>query len=243
MVKVNLRFKFGSKMAKKNKKKKWQIILLNHGAFLKVLYTLYTEEQAYKWFNKLKEESDNVSFPVKYNNNKAIIDASYEIAIIKCKERGDKDVTLILDETGSFQKYQTNEENWMVVDKSVYNMEESFWVYGYHPFLQRKSFDWIYDEFIAPAKEDRSMFISMLVYKNKVLIEINGNLEMVICKNTRDAVRLFNTIEEKASNDKIKRIACMGDVCQSSYKKEWVDKIQELTGWDRKKIGRSSTRP
>ena len=210
-------------MAKKNKIKKYQIILMNHGAFLKALYTVNTEEQAYKWFNKLKEDSDAVSFPIKY--------------------KGDKDVTLILDQTGSFHQYQTNEENWMVVDKAQYNIEETFWVYGYHPKLQRKSFSWIWGAFVEPVRADRSKFVSMLVYKNKVLFDINGSLEMVICKNKRDAVRLFNTIEDKANNEKIRRIACMGDICQSSYKREWVDRIQELTGWDRKKIGRASTRP
>lgn len=230
-------------MAKKNKIKKYQIILMNHGAFLKALYTVNTEEQAYKWFNKLKEDSDAVSFPIKYNNDKAIIEAEYEIAMIKCKDKGDKDVTLILDQTGSFHQYQTNEENWMVVDKAQYNIEETFWVYGYHPKLQRKSFSWIWGAFVEPVRADRSKFVSMLVYKNKVLFDINGSLEMVICKNKRDAVRLFNTIEDKANNEKIRRIACMGDICQSSYKREWVDRIQELTGWDRKKIGRASTRP
>lgn len=230
-------------MAKRNKKKKFQVILMNHGSFLKVLYTVNTEEQAYKWFNQLKEKSDSVDFPVRFNNDKGIIDAEYEIAIIKCKDSGDKDVTLIMDGTGSFQKYQTNEDNWIVVDKSEYNMEETFWVYGYHPILQRKNFKWVYDQYIMPAKDDRSTFISLLVYKNKVLIDVNGTLGMVICKNVRDSVRMFNEIEDRCQTDKIRRIAFMGDINRSSYKREWVDRIQELTGWDRKKIGRCSTRP
>lgn len=230
-------------MAKKNKKKKYQVILMNHGAFLKVLYTINTEEQAYKWFNELKDKSNDVYFPVKYNNDKKIIDAEYEIAIIKCKDAGDKDVTLIMDDTGTFQQYQTNEDNWIVVDRCSYNIEESFWVYGYHPILQRKNFKWVYDNFILPVKEDRGMFISLLVFKNKVLMDINGKLEMVICKNERDSIRFFNEIEDRCGKDKIRRIAFMGDVDRSSYKREWMDRIQELTGWDRKKIGRSSTRP
>jgi uncharacterized protein YcaQ len=148
-----------------------------------------------------------------------------------------------MDGTGSFQKYQTNEDNWIVVDKSEYNMEETFWVYGYHPILQRKNFKWVYDQYIMPAKDDRSTFISLLVYKNKVLIDVNGTLGMVICKNVRDSVRMFNEIEDRCKTDKIRRIAFMGDINRSSYKREWVDRIQELTGWDRKKIGRCSTRP
>ena len=230
-------------MAKKNAKKKYQIILMNHGSFLKVLYTVNTEDQAYKWFNKLKDDSSQVDFPVKFNNDGKIIEAEYEVAIIKCKDDGDKDVTLIMDDTGTFQQYQTNEENWVVVDRSSYNMEESFWVYGYHPSLQRKDFKWVYNTFILPAKTDRSIFISLLVFKNKLLIDIDGRLEMVICKNERDSIRFFNEIEDRCNVDKIRRIAFMGDIRQSSYKREWVDRIQELTGWDRKKIGRASTRP
>jgi hypothetical protein len=230
-------------MAKKNKKRKYQVILMNHGSFLKALYTVTTEEQAYKWFNELKEKSSKVDFPVRWNNNKKIVEAEYEIAIIKCKDRGDKDVTLIMDGTGSFQRYQTNEENWIVVDKAEYNIEESVWVYGYHPILQRKDFRWVYETYVLPARDDRGTFVSLLVFKNKLLMDINGRLEMVILKNERDAVRFFNRIEEKCTEDKVTRIAFIGDIRRSRYKYEWVDRIQELTGWDRKKIGRNSTRP
>ena len=35
----------------------------------------------------------------------------------------------------------------------------------------------------------------------------------------------------------------MGDIAHSKYKKDWIDKIQDLTHWSRTKINRTSTRP
>ena len=87
------------------------------------------------------------------------------------------------------------------------------------------------------------MFKSILVYLNKILIECNGNLDLVICKNKKDAIRFYNQVEKWCIERKMKYIMFMGDIAHSKHKRDWMDKIQELTHWDRTKIKRPSTRP
>ena len=87
------------------------------------------------------------------------------------------------------------------------------------------------------------MFLDIQIYKNKLLIDCNGNLEMVICKNKNDCIRLYNQIEKWCIDSKIKYIAFMGDTAHSKYKINWIDRIQQLTHWNRRKITRHNTRP
>ena len=91
--------------------------------------------------------------------------------------------------------------------------------------------------------EELSISQPTLSHHMKILVECNGKLDMVICKNKQDAIRMYNMIEEWCERDKMKYIGFMGDLSYSRYKSDWITKIQKLTNWTRKKITRMSTRP
>ena len=231
-------------MARRNKKKIYSIILVNHGKQLRTLCSEATETQIYKRFQKLLDENKKVMFPMKYNNHEHVmIESEYEIVIIKCSDEFDSKVNKVKSDSGEYTNYETTDEDWIVVDRAAYDIEESFWVYGYHPRLQRKDFNWIFDNLIAKDAKNKYMFKSIQVYLNKLLIDCNGKLEIVICKNKKDSIRLYNLIETKSNEKKFKYIMFMGDISKSKYKGDWIKRIKELTGWNNIKINRSSTRP
>ena len=190
------------------------------------------------------KENKKVVFPMRWNNHQHVMrECEYELVIIKGKDEFDDDVSKIKDDSGKYINYQSSDEDWVIYDRAPYNVEETFWVYGYHPRIQRKDFNWIFDNFIAKDAKNKYMFKSVQVFKNKLLVDINGKLEIVICKNKQDCVRLYNKIEEVSTNRKFKYIAFMGNVTDSKYKSNWVDRIQQLTHWSNYKINRTSTRP
>jgi hypothetical protein len=231
-------------MGRRNKEKIYVIILVNHGKQLRTICSDKTEEKIYKRFDKLLQENKKVMFPVRYNNCVHVMKkAEYELVIIKCRDEYESLVNEIRTDTGEFANYTTTDDDWIVIDRVPYDIEETFWVYGYHPTFQRKDFNWIFDTFIAKDAKNKYMFKSIQVYKNKVLVDCNGKLEMVICKNKQDSIRLYNKIEEVARKKKFKYIAFMGDVSKSKYRGEWVKRIKDLTHWNNRKIERSSTRP
>ena len=232
-------------MARKAKRNKWQIILCNHGNYIATLHTCPSETVAYRHFNKLTEQSDKVVYPKLWNTFKnEIVESKYEIVMLKCRDKKDKqEITKVLDETNTFTAYATNEENWLIHDRRSYKIEETFWVYGYHPKLQRKDFNWILDNLVLNELRVHGNFKTMAVYRNKLLIQFNTTLEMVICKNEHESIRLYNKIEEILTKKRLRNVIYVGNLRRSKYKREWMDKIQELTGWDRRKIKRSSTRP
>lgn len=231
-------------MARRPKKNLYHIILVNHDKMKEDLFWTDSVATVNKEFKTMVEENKSVVFPIKFNNNKTeIIESSYEIMIIKARDKTESRETKVMDEYGKFVNYATNDDDWIIYDRSPYYIEETFWVYGYHPRLQRKDFKWIYDNFISNKSNNKYLFKTVQLFKNKILVECNGKLDMVICKNKQDAIRMYNMIEEWCERDKMKYIGFMGDLSYSRYKSDWITKIQKLTNWTRKKITRMSTRP
>lgn len=231
-------------MARRPKKNLYHIILVNHDKMKEDLFWTDSEATVNKEFKTMVEENKSVVFPIKFNNNKTeIIESSYEIMIIKARDKTESRETKVMDEYGKFVNYATNDDDWIIYDRSPYYIEETFWVYGYHPRLQRKNFKWIYDNFISNNSNNKYLFKTVQLFKNKILVECNGKLDMVICKNKQDAIRMYNMIEEWCERDKMKYVGFMGDLSYSRYKSDWITKIQKLTNWTRKKITRMSTRP
>jgi hypothetical protein len=231
-------------MARKPKKRIYHIILTNHGKQLKYLYFTHSEERANKKLASLIKENKKVAFPMRWNNHEHVMkECEYELVIIKYKDENDNDVSKIKDNTGKYVNYKSSDENWIVCNRAPYDIEETFWVYGYHPRLQRKDFNWIFDNFIKKDANDKYAFKSVQAFRNKLLVDMNGKLEIVICKNRSDCARLYNKIESVSRDMKLKYIAFMGDVTDSKYKENWVDRIQQLSHWKKFKINRNSTRP
>ena len=75
-----------------------------------------------------------------------------------------------------------------------------------------------------------------------MLIESNGDFDMVICKTKDDSIRLYNMIEGFSMKNKFKSTLFMGDIADSGYKGEWIRRIVEKTGWNEQKVQRLSTR-
>lgn len=228
---------------KRNKKKIYSIILANHGKIKNKIISEATEEKIYKAFNKLLKENKKVVFPMRYNNEKHImIPSEHELYIIKCKSDGDSDKNKVRNENGQFISYETTDENWIIIDRANYDIEETFWVYGYHPKLQRKTFEWVFNEFIARDAKNKYLFKTVQIYHNKLLIDCNGKLDMVICKNKQDSTRFYNQLEEWCKKNKLKYVLFMGDINKSKLKKDWIERIKNLTHWSTKKVIRRSTR-
>ena len=231
------------KQKKRNKRNIYAIIHVNHGVKKSTICSKKTEDEIYKEFRRLLKENKKVQFPMRFNNEEHVmIPSEHEIVIVKCKDYLDEEVNKVKSDSGEFVNYKTNNENWIVVDRAPYEIEETFWVYGFHPRFQRKTYQWILDELVFKGLNSKYTFKTILVYHNKLLIECDGNLEMVICKNKIDSARMYNKIEEIATEKKKKNIIFMGDIKNSIHKNSWIQKIKDLTGWNNKKIGRSSTR-
>lgn len=228
-------------MARKPKKNIFHIILVSNGKMIKTLYNCASEILVNKKFNELIYENKKIRFPVRCINIGKLVDANYEIYIIRRNDENVKTVKL-KDENGKIINFETSDSDWTIYDRSNYDKEETFWVYGYHPVFQRKDFKWIYDNIISNNLSKYNIK-QILVYRNKLLVSTTNNLDMVLCKNESDCIRLYNELEKESINNKLKYAFFVGDAYHSSLKKNWFDKIKKLTNWSDTKIRRRNLRP
>ena len=162
--------------------------------------------------------------------------------IIKEKQKNDSKETKLRDEYGRYISYITTSDKWIIINRADYYREESFWVYGFHPQLDRKDFNWIFKNYIKKNCNKYS-FKNILVFKNKLIIDINGELNIIFCKNKSDSIRLYNQLEVYAKKNKLKYIIWGGDISYSQFKKDLIDRLLKFTGWTFRKLNRSSLRP
>lgn len=230
---------------KKNKRDFFLIVITSHKKVIEQVYHTTTSNSAFKKFNELIEENKkNVVFPVKTIANKNIsrglIKADYEILLIKRRKENDSDAKL-RNEYGQFVDHViVDNDKWVIVDKHIYNREESFWVYGFNPKTQRKNFNFILNEMIL-VNNDKNYFKRVIIFKNKLVIQYDFDIDIVICKNQEDAIRLYNALEEGVKKAKYKNIFFNGIVSNSN--KAWAFKlIMDKTGWNKDKVRRSETK-
>lgn len=128
------------------------------------------------------------------------------------------------------------------MDKHIYYKEESFWVYGFNPKTQRKDFNYILNEIVLAHNNDKNYFKRIMIFKNKLIIQYDFDIDMVICKNQEDAIRLYNELEVKTKKAKCRNVFFNGIVAKSN--KDWImEMIMNKTGWNKQKVIRSSTKP
>lgn len=228
-------------------KRDFRIILLRNNEEIKYFGSYPTPLKANKEFIRLiKENEKDVLFPMRYINTNKIKKVDYKLVILVRNGKG-HDIVPVRDDFGNYiENNIINNDEWSVYDMHPYNIEETFWVWGYHPKHQRKNALFIYENKIVPKATSKYDFINVVFFKNKLLFESYNGMDMVICKNNDDCIRLYNLIESLSKKDKLKYIMFSGNVDTRKWtdQRVWVNKILKLTGWTSiKKVLRPTTRP
>lgn len=204
----------------------------------------YSEiNDAYAELERLKKQNETVIFPRKFINSTEIIPTKDEYLLLEKNRDGNKQDGMLRNEFGKFitQKIMNNKK-WIIREKIVRLVEETFWVYGFDSKTDRKTFSWIWDNLIQGKIYNSYDIIRIAVYKNKLVIKYdNMPLSIILCKNGSDAIRMYNMLSDKAKHLKTKQIIGIGAFNVISEKRRELEKeIEELTGWSKMKIQRST---
>lgn len=208
-----------------------------HGVF-------YDSQSAYEKMDELLKENKRIIFPKKVENNEIMGSSRYEYIILEKNRYGDKKDIDQRNEFGKLVKQRTNSSKWVVFDKFPCDVEETFWVWGFNPNTERKTFQWIYENIIMSGLVTKYDMKRVYLYKNKILIKDDGNnLDMVLCKTPGDSIRFYNLIEEWNKTHKNKQVIMLGSLnIPGERKRKTEDEIMELTGWARNKVQQSYTK-
>lgn len=187
------------------------------------------------YFDLLKKNREEVTFKqTVVKNYGKYVENKYELVLVKkLTPEESNNVTLLRDDNGKFiENYLVDAPTHKILDKNEWLIEETFNVYGFDPQKERKTFDYIYNNIIL--KPQTNAYSRLFIYNNKLIHHYDDDFDMVRCKNTQQAVKLYDTIEKKIDKKKYPNIFFMGKLSGTSV--EWViSEIQKKTGWTRNK--------
>jgi len=216
----------------------YRVVLVSNGVYKKTLHRCKTRETAFLNFHRIKEEN-KVLYPKKFINTKGIVPVRFKIFITKPTEETDTFRTLRDD----YGKLYTEKPlgDWTILHSDEYEVEESFWIYGYNPKKERPTIHEVVKRLLAGAHA-KNMVKQIIVVYNKVIIYNEEQFELILCKNLEDAQRLHHTLAKIAKKQKIKSLMFMGTASKANIGRMY-DLIVEKTGWPITKVRRRSTRP
>lgn len=244
---------------KKKKKTTWvrrifppwnfKIIICGNKKQSKYVKRYHNEEEVMIAKNELLEQNKNVVLPAERLNNGRTSDDiqewNLEYLILKKvdKENYESNISKLPNKYGKYVEHITNNEDWVIWDKFPCLIEEEFWVYGYDKITDRKTVTWIYENLILDKIESKYDILRIALYNNKlVILDDNNHIDLIICKNTSDGIRLYNILSNKFCN-KNKNVYFIGRCRRNTeLQTKLFNLIQRKTGWNKKDIYRSSTR-
>lgn len=217
----------------------YRVILTKNGEYKKTIHRCKKRDTSFINFNRLKADN-KVLFKRKFINYKGIIPVEYKIYIVKDYEETDKP-RMIRDRFGKLVEEKPIFGIWTVLADEDYDVEESFWVYGFNPLTERKN---IFDilKILMIGMNNPKHTKQIVVVHNKLLFYDEERFDMIICKNKKDAQRLHHALAKAAINGKIKSLYFMGTAGKGIIG-DFYEIIHENTGWSYTKIWRTNTRP
>lgn len=212
----------------------FQLILTENRKKVKTLHSYTREQDAVYRFEKIK--SNEVIFQKKHvYHDKVLTEVFYEILLIK--KRGDDDTDrMIRNNYGKLVNEKVDDDEWVIIDKIDYPVEEQFSVTGANRKLSAKE---IIDN-IVKLKTKGNEQKQVLMINNKLVIE-GSSLYMVTCKTIEENIRLYNFIRMYCHEKKIGGILFFGSINKPD-RKVWYKKIHEITGVGYNRLYRKTSR-
>ena len=218
----------------------YRVILCGNGEYKKTLHRCKTKDTSFFNYQVIKKENEGVIFPRKFINSNGIRPISYKIYVVKDFEEEDKERT-VRDDFGRVTKEKPLFGIWTVLASHEYNVEETFWLYGYNPANDRKTIYEIMQPLMVGAHRLKYTK-QIIVVHNKLVIYSEEEFNMVICKNKKDAQRLHHELHKAAKKGRFKSLIFMGTATPATVSRMY-DVILENTDWSIEKIRRTSTKP
>ena len=215
---------FQRRKARGEQHNKYRVVLLINGKYKSTLSRHYTRESAFNRFRKVKDSNNNIVYPIKHITGDELKKVQYTLVVTKITEEGDK-FRLLRDSTGKVYE-EAPLGDWTILDSCDYYLEEKFWRYSTGHINRFTCMDVV--ESILNIKEKTT--VTLIVFKNKLVIYNENYFDMIICKCLEDAQRLHHTLYKLCKKHRAKGLLFMGTATKF-VSREIHQLIVDRTGW------------
>jgi hypothetical protein len=216
----------------------YRILLLKNGKKKKTLFKHTHKRKSERKFRRFLKENQDVKFPRKHLTKDNISKVTYEIVLVKEYEDGDE-AKLFPNRVGRLAPPNFIDGDWIILETAFYEIEETFYVFGYDSKSDRKDIEFIVGLMVKSIAHEK-VTKTIVVLNNKLIIYNEYQFDIVICKCKQDAERLYDALLGVAKDNKLRRVLFMGKVSETT-KSELYEMMMEHTGWDYRKVTRLST--
>ena len=152
-----------------------------------------------------------------------------EIVLVKkINPEVEDNISVFRDEFGKTVTVRTNKENWTIVLKEPWYVEEKFIVPNQNPRSSKKTAGWLCENFIENDLSIDNMK-KVFLWQNYVIIDGDKGFEFAIGMTVRAAINLYMTLFKKYESTEY--VYFIGELHHSLVRK-WSEKIREKTGWE-----------
>ncbi len=215
------------------------VIIMKNGKRIKSLGSAWWRLNAFEIYNNaIKENRQEVKFPVEiYETNekkqkqaKRSVKVKYEIMIIKKVADDESNISHFRDEDGKFEECVIKDDtSYKIIAKDDWYVEETFNVYGYHPYKDRKTYDFIKNEMLLKETEYDDIK-RVFHFNHRLIIQSDTDIDIITCKTPKEAERLHNFLEKDLCDKP--NIFFTGKLKRNLS--SWIlNEIEEKTGWSR----------
>jgi hypothetical protein len=216
----------------------YRVLLLQNGEFKKRLHKCKSNSTSKMNYKRILKENEEVIFPREYLTSDKISDVYYVACRVKRYEEKDRD-RMIRDRLGRLVPATILWGEWTVLESEFYHIEETFYVFGHDPVSDRKDINFIIG-LLLKGYNDKQLTKDIIVVHNKLIIYNQHQFDIVICKCKKDAIRLHDTLLDLSLENKFKRLIFMG-LASDKMIGILYELMMEVTGWDYRKVSRTST--
>lgn len=223
----------------------FQVIIVRNGKRIKKLKIFRWISNAYNFYNnQIAQNRNNIAtyqtntrMTNKSSNDKEMKKEShYEIILIEHYDKSKSDgIRRFKDENGKYINTIVDNSNYIILNKDIWFIEETYHVYGYHPEKDRKTGMWIFENLIVP-NNNKYNIKRIFLYNNKLFIQYDDDFDFIITKNKDDAKLLYKNLERLSY--KLKYVLYTGDI-KNINKGRIIKKMMEKTGWGESACKRS----
>lgn len=196
-------------------------------------YRKYKVGALQMYYDMLEKNKEEIKFPQTLVRTHNIVKPiKYELIMLKkIDENVDDNISMLRNEDGKFVKNCiVDSPDHKIILKNEWLVEETFQVYGYDPQRDRKDVDFIINEIIL---KHSNSYGRLMVYSNKLIFHYDDDFSFVKCKNTDQAIDLYNFIEKNIDNKKYPHILFMGKIERGTMSHWILDEMENKTGWTR----------
>lgn len=217
----------------------YRILIMKNNKKYKAMGHAYWRINAMEKYHELiKKNREDVKFPAqifetnqkKQKENQRSQKVKYEIMVLERIGDDESNVSHFRDEDGRFVEYSIKDDtSYRIIAHDTWYIEETFNVYGYHPYKDRKNYDFILNEMLLKSGEHDNIK-RIFHFNHRLIIQHDEDIDIITCKTTKEAERLHDALQKSCEGRD--NLFFTGKLRRT--RSSWIlNEMEKKTGWAR----------